>query len=330
MDKQFYDYLKNLAKDSKTRIAIFPFQDGSQGDLDPVIEKGYAILLYNLLKNTKDVSVYHPFLIFDQLKKNSMTSPDYFNDDKIMQAGKELGATHIVYGMFQKKGTFLRYFIKVASVEKNQSLGSIQEYSSEQTERFFAVTADAGKNILGSIGKFKRDEEYVKKFLKESPSFESFRYYIKGMEKSGSYNEVDLGIAKVWFEKSSTLSYAFSGAYEEMARCLFMMALIQKQMGKDASLLWTEGQGVLERGTLTSKNTFTQNSSLGAVRWLTSNFNFALGVGKLQSGDSSEAKNNLSEAVKLLPEDGLAHFYLGKAGGGGDQDTLARTLNGCL
>ena len=140
MDRQFYNYLKNLVKDSKVRLAIFPFQDGSQGELDPVIEKGYAVLLYNLIKNTKNVGAYHPFLVFEQLKKNGLTSADYFSDDKIMQAAKDLGATHAVFGMFQKKGTFLRYFLKVASVEENQSLGLIQEYSSEQTERFFADT----------------------------------------------------------------------------------------------------------------------------------------------------------------------------------------------
>lgn len=254
MSQQYIGLLKDSIKDQKIRVALFPFQDGSLMDNDPVLSNGFAVILYNILEKIDRMGVYHPFVVFDSLKSQSIVQEEYFSDEKIIPSAATLGATHAVYGMFQKQGFQIRFFLKVVDVTNSKNIGGTQEFMTDQSNRFFSVATEAARAILKTIGGIKPSEEALKTFEKTSPTFESFRFYVKGMEKSAFYNEVDLGIAKAWFEKSSALSYSFKPAYEEKARTLFMMALLGKQMGKDTSLLWAEGSATLNAGEIVSAN----------------------------------------------------------------------------
>lgn len=250
MDGALVNFLKSQTAGQEIRLAIFPFQDGSVSGVDPTLEKGFAIVLYDILRTQPKIGLFHPFLVFNIVASQGITSADYFTDDRMVGAGGSLGATHVVYGMFQKKGNLLRYFVKVADVKAKQLEEPVMEFAAEQGDRFFPVAADAANAILKGIGRKGIDAGTLKKFLEKSPSFEAFRYYVKGMEKSATFREVDLGVAKVWFEKATIASYTFQTAYEEMARTSFMLALIDKAGGKDPTLTIVEGNQVLERGRL--------------------------------------------------------------------------------
>ncbi|MBI2339077.1 MAG: hypothetical protein HYU99_01760 [Deltaproteobacteria bacterium] len=248
MDGALASYLKLQVAGQEIRLAIFPFQDASGGASDPTLEKGFALLFYEILYSQAKIGVIHPFLVFNSA--SALASTDLFADDRIISAAASLGATHAVYGMFQKKGELLRYFVKVADVNAKQEIGTVMEFAAQQNERFFNVAADAAGTILQRVGRKGADVKSLKKFQEQGPTFEAFRYYVKGMEKSGAFREVDLGAAKVWFEKATIASYTFKTAYEEMARTIFMLAAIDKSAGKDPTLMVVEGNQVLERGKL--------------------------------------------------------------------------------
>lgn len=250
MDSALGNFLKSQTAGREIRLAFLPFQDGSLGERDPTLEKAFPLAFYEILRSQPKIGVIHPLLVFNAVSVSGLTSADLFTDDRAVSAASGLGATHVVFGMFQKKGALLRYFVKIASSESKQTLGQVTEYAAEQSDRFFAVAADTAQNVLKTIGRKGVDSVALKKFLERSPSFEAFRYHVKGMEKSSAFREVDLQVAKVWFEKAAMASYTFKTAYEETARTLLMLALMQKQTGKNFVLLTSEAHQVLERGRL--------------------------------------------------------------------------------
>lgn len=339
MNQQFYDWLTQTAKKNQVSIAILPFQDGTQIDRDEILEQGLAILHYDLLSRSSSVNFFHPFAVFQKIKATGLDHQNYFNDEKALELGKSLGATHVVYGMFQKKpNQLLRYFMKIKEVASGKRIGPVYEFQSELGDRLFNVAVDSAAEVARKLSGTKIKKESFSAYLKYAPTFQSFRYYVKGMQSSHTYQESQLAIAKVWFEKSITESYHFADAYREKARTQFMLALVKKQMQKEYAYLLNQAQG--DWDTYTKKIKFPQKKSkktqnfLGGPstqRWIQAATHFNSGVSLLTSNQKSLAQSELQKAVKLLPEDGMAHYYLSQTGGGsGSSLELAQRLNPCL
>lgn len=307
----------------KIRVAIFPFEDRSLIGQDATLEKGFAIALYDLLKGTN--SLYHPYSVFEAARAAGLNPSDYFSDVKILTAASRLGATHVVYGLFQKQeGNQIRYFIKIAAVGQKKS-PRIHEFAAELSDRFFSVARDAALVIAGEIGQKNAKLPAVS----DDPGFETFRYYLKGMEKADSYNPVDLQVARVWFEKATTLSYGFRNGFLETARTLLMEALTLKESGKDFSLQQSQGAELLARWGLgrPTKTLF----ALNPYRWTLGHEAFVTGMSFFRNSQIKMAEKYFKQAATLVPEDGLAHYYLAKIlKGQNGEHRLARQLNNCL
>lgn len=338
MDKEFYNALSGWVKKQKVRLAIFPFQDGSRISHDPVLEEGFGIAMFDFLSLSPGMGVYHPFVVQNTVNSERLTSADYFSDEKILKASEQLDATHAIFGMFQKQpGNQLRYFIKIADVGQKKSVGTVLEFVTDEGDRFFESIAEASKKILGAMGE-KPAKGFIRKQLEENPGFESFRFYVKGMTASNSYDSVSLAIAKVWFEKSASLSYTFKKANQEKARALLMISLIQKQMGKDFSIELGEAQQTLQFGKIAYEKrkkyaTFPFNEP---DRWLEGHLAYLSGLAFLQSNNTNKALEAFARAVTLIPEDGLSHYYLStlyeKTGNqkANYEKNLARSINLCV
>ncbi len=317
MNQHYDQYLRSLVKDNEIRIAVFPFQDGSLlAEADSVIENGFTYVFSDLLHRIPKVGIFHPFVILNALQSQGLSSNDYYSADKVASLASSIGATHVVYGMFQRQGENLRYFVETAQVTPFARMGAVREFQTHQSERFFSVALDAMSEIAGTIMGKKIARQTLVKIEKETPTFEAFRYYVKGMDKSRYYNEVDLGIAKVWFEKAGALSYTYRDAFQALARSLYMTALIYKQMNKDASLLWTEGNNAAQQGGMIYSSNKKEKATLpsGPERWYLAAQSFSQGVNHLQSNDFPKARASLGETARLLPEDGLNHHFLVQAG----------------
>lgn len=326
INAKYIESLTSAVNKGKTRIAVFPFQDGSQNKIDSTLELAFPALFFYLLDGFSDTKVYPLPVILDILGKKGVASSSYFDDETIAATAKELGATHAVYGMVQSRDqNQIRYFVKVADLEKKSILSPVLEYTSEQGNRFFSIGADSASDILRNIGGKKTKGKSFKGKLDPGPSYEAFRYHLKGMEKGRAYNLTDLAVAKIWFDKATSLSYNFTWAFGEKMRVLLMTALLQRQVGKDFSLLLEEAREAAGRAGV-------GEADKSAYRWQEGLAAFHGGVSFLNNKNAREASPLLTKATSLLPEDGLAHYFLSQAGGStsGSELTLARELNRCI
>ncbi|MDP3762664.1 MAG: hypothetical protein Q8Q97_01145, partial [bacterium] len=288
-------------------------------------ELAFPALFFYLLDGNSETTIYPLPVILDILEKKGVASSSYFDDELIAATAKELGATHAVYGMVQSRDqNQIRYFVKVADLGKKIILSPVLEYTSEQGNRFFSIGADTISDILRNIGGKKTKGKSFKGRFEPGPSYEAFRYHLKGMEKGCAYNLTDLAVAKIWFDKATSLSYNFTWAFAEKMRVLHMSALLQRQIGKDFSLLLEEVREAASRSG--------GDADRISGRWQEGLAAFHGGASYLNNNNAREALTLLTKAVSLLPEDGLAHYYLSQAGGtaSGSELTLARELNRCI
>ncbi|OGP10233.1 MAG: hypothetical protein A2048_01760 [Deltaproteobacteria bacterium GWA2_45_12] len=333
MDEQMIGWLKTQTKKSKTRIALFPFEDRSQIEPDLALGSGFAIVLYDFLKKTNETGIYHPFVMLHSTRSNNLTNADLFDDEKILQAASSIEASHAVLGLFQRQpdGT-LRYFIKIMEVASKKQLGTTIEEFTDQGDRFFASIGEASSQILKTISGSKISTDFLRNSVAKSPSYEAYRYYLKGMLESSSYNATRLEVAKAWFEKATSLSYGFKSAFHEKARTLFMLAIIQKIMGQDSSASIGEAAFLLKEYPLESekktKNGEVLSSSIGTERWLKSHLAFVSGMNLVKANQQGQAQKELGIAISLVPEDGLAQLALSRLGKTGDANLVSQ-LNPC-
>lgn len=345
LNQKMLESMSQTIQDSPIRLAILPFHDGSQIKSDPTLEKGFSLAFYDFLKDNSSLSVYHPFIVWNAIEKRKISSQNLFDTTTVNQVANDLKATHLVYGMFQKQGEgSYRYFIKVRDVAQSKRLGAIIEAYTRSTNLFFQDLSESSLKILENMN-IKKTVNF-QELVKSSPKFEAYRYYIKGMIKSQSYKSTALEVAKAWFEKSLTLSYHFSGAFQEKARVLFMIAMLQRFRGQDASLIIGEANYLLkQQPLLQGKSSRKKNkknypsslpSSVGPYRWMNAYLKFSSGISLLQSGQANLAINDLKEALELTPEDAMIAYYysdaLKKAGQAKASDWLktAKSLNPCL
>lgn len=323
MDQAFFASLTEGIQSQKVRIAFFPFQDGSLLNPDTTLESLFPILYYEMLSSEQQKSGYHPFVTLNAVKAKELKTEELFSDETMPALAKSLGATHAVYGMFQKQtGTDLRYFIKIAHLDQKKPVKTL-EFTVSQGDRFFSAVAESLAAILKEVGV--KPAKEANPYLTNAPSFEAIRFYAKGMENSLNYQETNLAIAKVWFEKAFTTSYHFKRALIEKARTLFMQALILRQREMDPTLLLTEARAALKEA----------GKSGSASRWENADAAFVAGA-SLLNGQPAAAALSLEKTVRLTPEDGIAHRLLSKAyAASGNaksnlESEIAGKLNPCL
>lgn len=340
MNRLYHDYLVEVVSQQETRLVFFPFQDGSMSETDPTLQNAFPFALYHFLARLEKTGSMHPFAVMNELDRTPLRGPELFDEVSVSQVASKLKATHAIAGMFQKQGDQLRYFVKVIEVKNNQIVGGIQEFQAQLSNRFFSAMGDTSQSIASNLGSRLQDSQIRASEL-QTPTFESFRYYVKGMEKSRGYDEVDLGVAKVWLEKSSTSSYTYKPALEDLVRVLAMQSLWNRQVKRDSSLLWSEVNTIRQR-LGTSPATIIKNKK-GAVslpvnydRWLKANQFFVEGIGLAQSNQSPLAISSFEKLLQLTPEDGVAHKILAdlyaKAGNSkaSTQQSLATQIGACV
>lgn len=311
MDQAYLSLLKTSTDQNKLKILILPFQDGSQTETDSTLAFGFAVVLSDILNRIELNSAFHPFVGQAVSANLGLSNADLFDESKTREALKNVGATHAVIGMYQRQpGSIIRYFIKIIPADSKLSTSPALEFITDESNRFYSVAVDAATEILGKTSG-KKIKPALGDYLARSPSFESLRYYVKGMEKSSSYNEIALNTALVWFEKSTQMTYAFLEPYAEKARVLFMLSLLEKNQGKDFALHFGEAVALINIYKTQGKK--DPVASIG--RFMAGGQAYLMGAANLTGRRYGNAVSNLENAVKLTPEDGPAHELLSQAYG---------------
>ena len=324
MDQAFLQSLEEFPPKTKAKLLILPFEDGSQLlTPDTTLANAFLISLYDLLTRNSEIGVFHPSLALNLATQQA--NPHPFDEAASLNLAKEKKATHLILGLFQKtqKG-LIRIFIKVVEVESGKVMGAPLEFELPETDRFFSIMSDAAKSLLQiTTGKNSLKKSF-KNYLAATPSFEAFRYYVKGMENSLSYDPINLEIAKAWFEKALALSYQFDEALSEKKRVLWMLSLYNRQMGKDVSLILAQAKA----DTLSHSISKTR---LSPERWERA---MQLAV-QSQWLSPHQALSLLKQAANFTPEDGILLKELArrlKETGSENNEVLQKAigLNPCL
>lgn len=338
LDTAFIEDLMRQARGQSVRMAIFPFEDRSQIGDDDTLQAGFAFALHDALKQYGGIGLYHPIITHRLVRQKGLSGDALFDPGRVLPIVHELNATHAILGMFQKQeGALVRFFIRIVPVGgATHNSATILEYQTEQTARFFSSTIQAAQDIVKQISKKKLSSTSIKRYLDSTPSFDAYRFYFKGMMKSGSYNPLDLKIAMAWFEKAFTRAYNFYPALEEGSRVQWMIATLEKQMGKDASLSIAEAKKWSEQARVRRLKSGKGFIPLSPLRWQIGTEALAEGLSYFHGGQMKGAIEKLTEATMNLPEDGYAHYHLGKAletighAGAAQQLNEARRLNTCI
>jgi hypothetical protein len=122
-------------------------------------------------------------------------SLESLNNPKVAKTvADKLGARYAIYGSVQKSSqTQVRVIINILDAKKNTVLSPPVEFAAELSDAFF----DLMRTNLAKA--FSQAGMRLKLAPFKDPSLLSFRYYVRGLELSQSYNRTNLDVAVLWF-----------------------------------------------------------------------------------------------------------------------------------
>jgi len=309
MDETFYASLQKNTETKKVTVSIFPFQDGTPGAQNPdLLAHSFSFIFNDLLEAYMDVGILHPFVTMEATKDINQES--LFDEVVMGDTAATLNTTYALFGLFQKlPQNQVRYFVKIFDVKQKKLVGTILEFTTSEDNIFFATVNEAVGKVAKTMGLGKISKGVQEAYLKTAPTYEGFRFYIKGMKSSAKYNKTSLEVSNAWFEKASNTGYSFAPTWREWARVHFMLSQIKKQEGLDFFSNYAEGERLYNLYDKRKKHTPT---SLNPARFIEAAKAYASGLSLLQSG-SAQAYDKLLQATKLVPEDALAQNFLKEA-----------------
>ena len=225
----------------------------------------------------------------------------------------------------------MRYFVKIFDVKQKKLVGTILEFTTSEDNIFFATVNEAVGKVAKTMGLGKISKGVQEAYLKTAPTYEGFRFYIKGMKSSAKYNKTSLEVSNAWFEKASNTGYSFAPTWREWARVHFMLSQIKKQEGLDFFSNYAEGERLYNLYDKRKKHTPT---SLNPARFIEAAKSYASGLSLLQSG-SAQAYDKLLQATQLVPEDALAQNFLKEAASksgktAAEADSIIGAISPCI
>ena len=231
MDETFYSSLQKNTETKKVTVSIFPFQDGTPGAQNPdLLAHSFSFIFHDLLEAYMDVGILHPFVTMEATKDINQES--LFDEVVMGDTAATLNTTYALFGLFQKlPQNQVRYFVKIFDVKQKKLVGTILEFTTSEDNIFFATVNEAVGKVAKTMGLGKISKGVQASYLKTAPTYEGFRFYIKGMKSSAKYNKTSLEVSNAWFEKASNTGYSFAPTWREWARVHFMLSQIKNKKG---------------------------------------------------------------------------------------------------
>lgn len=301
----FWEGLKTQAR-HKNSIAILPFFDNSTISKDPLLASGMAFALYDILAVGND-NIYHPYISQALLNHWNVQGEALRSEQTAMKMAEYLRARFVLLGSVQRTiHGEMRFFISIYDHKIRRVQTPIIEFATLLNDSYFANL----KSSLEGIRKRLKLKSKAFKGVKQLPKLQAFRYYTKGMEYAGTYNEGLLKVAQTWFEKALRETYHnYPDAALNLARVHFMQALIYRMSGRDPSQHWIQAQNILNSyGKANIKKPSLKE--FNTVRFVNNQDTFSKAWTYYKNGRLKEAGKTAAEGLAYTPEDGqLFHIY---------------------
>lgn len=282
-------------------VAVIPFTNITREPTDDWIGAGIAETVSADLKSIKELVLIGRERVFDALRILGSGSGSGLEERAAIEVGRQLRATWLVTGGYQRQGELIRItarFVEVESGTVTRTVkidGAIGDIFSLQDKIVYELSQ--GMNL--TLG----DSEVAAIERQETESVEAYESRSRAMMNilDGSPQALDHAI--LLLEKATTLDPNYAAAWAALA-------LAYDFKGSFMSL-----PGLSEKAVEAGRRAIALNPTLAdAHRWI--------GSALLTLGQFDEAIAAISEAVRLEPNDAGAHQSLARAHwiGRGDLD----------
>lgn len=307
MDKVYGNYLKNLSGKPGQTIAVLPFIDLHGYQPEPLLPYGIPYLIYDMYSDTNP-QILNPLVTFALARSLNLSDANLTDVTHIKDVADKLGAHFVVFGSVQRSSlTEVRVIIHVYDAKTKTIISPAVEFSTELNDSFFSLMRASLKDAFARANSKLNLSDYT------DPTLDSFRYYVRGLQLSESYNATTLDVAIPWFEKSLKDNYEkYDDAALALARVHFMSAMLQKLNKSDFTQHLLQAKKALE---LVRGKTTAPKYKL-VTRFVKGHTKFLSALTAFQNHNTANALQSAKEALALLPEDGLAEEIFWSVGGG--------------
>ena len=282
-------------------VAVIPFSNITREPADDWIGSGIAETVAADLKSIADLTLIGRERVFDALRIIGSAEGSGLDERVAIDVGRQLRATWLVTGGYQRLGEVIRITARFVEVESGTVMrtvkidGAIGDIFSLQDKIVYELSQ--GMNL--TLG----DSEVAAIERQETESVEAYESRSRAMMNilDGSPQALDHAI--LLLEKATTLDPNYAAAWAALA-------LAYDFKGSFMSL-----PGLSEKAVEAGRRAIALNPTLAdAHRWI--------GSALLTLGQFDEAIAAISEAVRLEPNDAGAHQSLARAHwiGRGDLD----------
>ena len=271
-------------------VAVIPFSNITREPADDWIGSGIAETVTADLKSIEELSIIGRERVFDALRV--LGSSDALDERMAIEVGRQLRATWLVTGGYQRLGDLVRItarFVEVGSgaVERTVKIdGTIGDIFSLQDQIVFELSQGMQLTL--------KDSERVEIERQETHSVEAYENRSRAMMNIMEGSPQALDHAIVLLEKATRLDPSYAAAWAALA-------LAYDFKGSFMSL-----RELSEKAIEVGRRATELNPKLAdAHRWL--------GSALLSLGRFDEAISAIREAARLEPDDAGVHQSLARA-----------------
>jgi len=273
-------------------VAVIPFSNITREPTDDWIGSGIAETVTADLKSIKELSLIGRERVFDTLRILGSGSGNTLDEPMAIEVGRQLQATWLVTGGYQRLGDLIRItarFVEVGTGTVARTVkidGAIGDIFSLQDQIVYELSQGMKLTL--------DDSEVAEIERQETASVEAYEHRSRAMMniREGSPQSLDRAI--LLLEKATTKDPNYAAAWAALA------------MAYDLKGSFMSQRELSERAVEVSRRAAELNPKLADAHR-------SLGSALLSLGQFDAAVDAISEAVRLDPDDAGAHMALARA-----------------
>ena len=284
----------NAAPATLTSIAVLPFASHSSSPDDGLLADGMTEALTTMLARTPEVRVV------------ARTSAFAFRERQtdVRQIADSLGASHVVEGALQRRGT--RLLVQVRLVAGSDGSTEWSESYDRQLEDVFAVQEEIARSVTRALGLTVAGAATPAARAMGTRNVAAYEFYLRGSDEVLLRSDSSARVALEHFRRAVSLDSNYAAAYAGMAR-------MQTRLSIGAARHDTT-TGARDGAAMPQQEALRQAEQL-ALRAIALDAELAdghavLGLTRWHGFDYAAAETHLAHALQLEPDRALHRQWL--------------------